>query len=229
MKETPAPLLQAINVAKYFSGVSGSFELFSAVCLDIFPEETISCVGRSGEGKTTLLHILGGLDSPTSGAIILPRTPEKNIEENTTRSDFSGFIFQSFHLLEELSVLENILLPPRIARKSLHKKGFFFQKAIYLLEKVGLETKIHIKAKWLSGGEKQRVAIARALIMDPQIIFADEPTGNLDSKTAESIIQLLFETVRREKKALFLVTHQEDIASVCSKKTLLQNKRLIHL
>ena len=224
-----APLLKAVHISKFFPTTEEPFELFSEINIEIYSKDTISCVGRSGEGKTTLMHILAGLETPSSGDIFFPDEPLMPNTSDSFRLAYFGFIFQSFHLLEELDALSNILLPAQIARKNTHPKSLFGDRARYLLAKVHLEHKAHVKAKWLSGGEKQRVAIARSLIMDPHIIFADEPTGNLDSETASNIVDLLLTTVQEEKKALFLVTHQSDLASLCHKRTELRQKRLIRL
>ncbi len=223
------PLLKAVQISKFFPTTEEPFELFSEINIEIYSKDTISCVGRSGEGKTTLMHILAGLENPSSGDIFFPDGPLTPNTSDSFRLAYFGFIFQSFHLLEELDALSNILLPAQIARKNTHPKSHFGDRARYLLSKVHLEHKAHVKAKWLSGGEKQRVAIARSLIMDPHIIFADEPTGNLDSETASNIVDLLLTTVQEEKKALFLVTHQSDLASLCHQRTELRQKRLIRL
>ena len=209
------PLLKATNLQKIFHDADTPFELFHNVSLTIFPHDTVSCIGRSGEGKTTLLHILGGIEPATAGSIIVMGKPLSDWKLDILRNSCFGFIFQSFHILEDLDVLENVLLPARIARKSVSRASLHYERARYLIARVGLEGHIYAKAKRLSGGEKQRVAIARALIMDPAIIFADEPTGNLDSITAGTVSELLFETVSSENKALFLVTHQEDLALRC--------------
>jgi lipoprotein-releasing system ATP-binding protein len=222
-------LLQAKKLAKVFPMAEEPFELFSEVDLEIYSKDTISCIGRSGEGKTTLMHILAGLAPPSSGDIFLSTGPLTKNTPDSVRAHYFGFIFQSFHLLEELDSLANILLPAQIARKSTYPNSLYWDRARYLLAKVHLEHKAHIKAKWLSGGEKQRIAIARSLIMDPYIIFADEPTGSLDCESAATTIDLLLSVVQEEKKALFLVSHQSDLASLCSKRTILQQKRLIHV
>ena len=209
------PLILAENLAKVFDGQEQPFELFRDISLSIRPCDTISCVGRSGEGKSTLLHILGGLEPASRGTMTILGRPLSEWPADRLRNGFFGFIFQSFHLLEDGDVLSNVLLPARIARKPTRKNTYFGDRARHLISTVGLEHRISTKAKWLSGGEKQRVAIARALVMKPQIIFADEPTGNLDSVTAAPVIELLFHTVSLEHTALFLVTHQQDLAAHC--------------
>lgn len=220
------PLLVAENIQKIFYTSDVPFELFHSVSLTIFPQDTVSCVGRSGEGKTTLLHILGGIEPASGGTIKVLDKPLCEWNVDALRNVSFGFIFQSFYLLDDFDVFSNILMPVRIARKSVSHGSFFFERARYLISRVGLENRISTKAKWLSGGEKQRVAIARALIMDPSIVFADEPTGNLDSVTAGSITELLFETVSSESKALFLVTHQPELASNCKHQYLLRHGML---
>jgi lipoprotein-releasing system ATP-binding protein len=209
------PLIEAHDIRKTFEGAEHPFELFHDISLTIHPHDTISCVGRSGEGKSTLLHILGGLEPASQGTITILGKPLSEWPQENLRNRFFGFIFQSFHLLEDIDVLDNILLPVRIARKPTAQNTFYGDRARALIATVGLEHRISTKAKWLSGGEKQRVAIARALVMDPHIIFADEPTGNLDSITAAPVVELLFHTVSLENKALFLVTHQPDLAARC--------------
>jgi lipoprotein-releasing system ATP-binding protein len=221
-----APLIQATNLRKIFQGPEAPFELFHDISLTIHPHETISCVGRSGEGKSTLLHMLGGLEPPTSGSLSVLGKPTEEWSTETLRNSFFGFIFQSFHLLEEWDVLSNVLLPVRIARKPTSSRSFYGERARALLVTVGLEHRIQTRAKWLSGGEKQRVAIARALIMSPHIIFADEPTGNLDSISAAPVVELLFDAVAQENAALFLVTHQPDLATRCDKQYLLHHGSL---
>ena len=223
---TTPPLIHAEKIQKTFPGAEKPFELFHDISISIYPHDTISCVGRSGEGKSTLLHILGGLEPASKGAISVLGKPLEKWPAEELRNNFFGFIFQSFHLLEELDVLANVLIPVQIARRPTTPNSFFGDRARSLLATVGLEHRLSTKAKWLSGGEKQRVAIARALVMDPHIIFADEPTGNLDSLTAAPVIELLFQTVALENKALFLVTHQADLAARCTHQHLLHHGRL---
>ena len=221
------PLIQADHLQKIFPGPDAPFELFHDISLAIHPRETVSCVGRSGEGKSTLLHILGGLEPPTSGSLSVLGKPMEQWSAETLRNTFFGFIFQSFHLLEEWDVLSNILLPARLARKPSSRQSFYGERARSLIATVGLEHHETTKVKWLSGGEKQRTAIARALIMNPHIIFADEPTGNLDSLSAEPVIDLLFKAASQEGTALFLVTHQSDLALLCGRQYLLHRGQLV--
>jgi len=216
------PLISALNLSKTYETLQ--YPLFHNLSLDIHSHDTISCTGRSGEGKSTLLHILGGIEPPSSGTLHIQGKPFSTVNMNTIRNEYFGFIFQSFHLLDDQSTLDNVLLPVLIARKPI--KGFYRDRAHMLIAKMGIEHRSTTKAKCLSGGEKQRVAIARALIMDPHIIFADEPTGNLDSLTAAPVIDLLFEAIETENKALFLVTHQEDLAIRCKTQYVLSQGKL---
>ena len=219
-------LIQAAHLQKVFLGPEEPFELLHDISLSIHSHETVCCVGRSGEGKSTLLHMLGGLEPSTKGSLAVLGKPIEAWPPEVLRNTFFGFIFQSFHLLEEWDVLSNILLPARIARKNISRGSLFGDRARSLIATVGLEHRTTTKAKWLSGGEKQRVAIARALMMNPHIIFADEPTGNLDSLSAESVIELLFTAAAQEEAALFLVTHQEDLAARCGRRYRLHHGQL---
>jgi len=216
------PLISALNLSKTYETLQ--YPLFHNLSLDIYSHDTISCTGRSGEGKSTLLHILGGIENPSSGTLHIQGKPFSAANMNTVRNEYFGFIFQSFHLLDDQTTLDNVLLPVLIARKPI--KGFYLDRARMLIAKMGIEHRSATKAKFLSGGEKQRVAIARALIMDPHIIFADEPTGNLDSLTAAPVIDLLFEAIETENKALFMVTHQEDLALRCKTRYVLSQGKL---
>ncbi len=220
------PLIEAKGIRKTFQSGDTPFELFSDIGVSIYHHDTVSCVGRSGEGKSTLLHLLGGIEPVSAGTITVMDKPLQEWSPEYLRSRFFGFVFQAFHLMEDSDVLSNVLLPVRIARESTSPRSLYGDRARFLISKVGLDHRISSKTKWLSGGEKQRVAIARALVMDPHILFADEPTGNLDSQTAAPIIELLFDAVSSENKALFLVTHQEDIAKRCQHQLLLHHGTL---
>jgi predicted ABC-type transport system involved in lysophospholipase L1 biosynthesis ATPase subunit len=226
MTEIRKPIIVAQGLKKIFQGCDKPFELFQDISISIYPHDTVSYIGRSGKGKSTLLHILGGIEPISEGSIAVLGKQLQEWAPEFLRSRFFGFIFQSFHLLDDLDVLSNVLLPVRIARESTAKQSEFGDRARYLIARVGLESRLCSKAKWLSGGEKQRVAIARALVMDPHIIFADEPTGNLDSHTAALVVELLFEVVSSENKALFLVTHQSDIAERCEHRFMLHQGKL---
>jgi len=215
------PVLQARNIRKTFTHPT-ALDVLKGVDLDVYPGEAIAILGRSGEGKSTLLQILGTLDTPTSGEVhILGKQVGPQLA-GLIRNQHIGFIFQSYHLLEDYTVLENVLMPAWIARQtppSAHGPA--------LLEKVGLTERAHHYGKQLSGGEKQRAAIARALCNDPQILFADEPSGNLDGATAQGIQDLLFQCVQAGK-SLIVVTHDLNLARKCHKQYTLK-QGLLHL
>jgi lipoprotein-releasing system ATP-binding protein len=192
--------------------------LFHEIDLEINAGESVAISGKSGEGKTTLLHVLGGLEKFDSGSLMhFKSKPSLKI-----RNRHLGFIFQSFNLLEDFSVLENIQMPGKIGRFLTPE-----HKALTLLESVGLESKAYFPARLLSGGEKQRVAIVRALYNDPELIFADEPSGSLDAKNSQQISELLFHLIEKEKKGLLLVTHDPDLAKRCQKNYILTEGKLI--
>jgi lipoprotein-releasing system ATP-binding protein len=184
--------------------------VLSNVSLEVNQGESIAICGRSGSGKTTLLHILGTLEQADSGEVII--AGQRATEQNATllRRRFIGFVFQSYNLLEDFTALDNVLMPARIAKTECTRS-----KGMDLLEQVQLTHRADFPAKLLSGGERQRVAIARALCNDPQLILADEPSGNLDSATGKAIGALLLSLVKERGKTLLLVTHDEDLASLC--------------
>jgi ABC-type lipoprotein export system ATPase subunit len=201
-------VLATIDVTKKFR-IPGQkpIEVLKGVSFAVRAGEKVAIVGRSGAGKSTLLHILGGLLKPTSGTVKYP----KNF----------GFVFQSYHLMPELSVLENVLLPTRAAaRRGLGDRR---ARAVELLSQVGLGDRMdHLPAE-LSGGECQRVAVARALITDPELVLADEPTGNLDAMTGADILRMLSDLARGGSTALVLVTHSPEAAAVCDRTLVLEN------
>ena len=201
-------------------------EILKGVDLKVRAGESVSITGRSGEGKSTLLHILGTLESPCKGKLRISGQETTSFNQMNIRNRFIGFVFQSFYLLEDLSCLDNVLMPAKIARRPSGKKSVAFARAMSLLERVGLSDRAGSTVKLLSGGERQRVAIARALCNDPDIILADEPTGNLDHETAKSIQELLFDEARKEGKALVLVTHDLDLARCCDRQVSLENGQL---
>ncbi|PIV01762.1 macrolide ABC transporter ATP-binding protein [Candidatus Shapirobacteria bacterium CG03_land_8_20_14_0_80_40_19] len=206
-------LLQLKNITKtYLSGTS-EFDALKDVSLKISEGEFISITGPSGSGKSTLMHIIGLLDNPTSGEVILQGKDIARLNESELavfRNKILGFVFQQFNLLSKTSSLENVMLPllysdiPSEKRKNL---------ALEMLAKVNLSGKLKNLPSQLSGGEQQRVAIARALINNPKIILADEPTGNLDSKTGREVMDLLHKSNKEEKRTIILVTHDPDLAN----------------
>ena len=181
--------------------------------LEIKDREFVSIIGPSGSGKSTLMHLIGLLDKPTGGEIFIQDRKISHLNDDqisSLRNEFIGFVFQQFNLIPKLTVLENILLPSFYARKKLEFNPH--EKAMDLIKKFGLQGKEKSYPNKISGGQQQRVAILRALIMEPKLILADEPTGNLDSKTGKEIMELL-KTLNEEKKiTIAIITHESDIA-----------------
>lgn len=183
--------------------------------LSLLPGDSLAIVGSSGSGKSTLLGLLAGLDQPSSGSLQLAGHLISALNEDQRaqlRAKLVGFVFQSFQLINNLSALENVMLPLELAGSKTARR-----EASSLLERVGLSHRLKHSPRLLSGGEQQRVALARAFAGNPQLLFADEPTGNLDSHTGQHIIELLFELNRERHTTLLLVTHDERLAKRCSK------------
>ena len=198
--------LATIDVRKRFK-LPGQkpIEVLKGVNLAVKPGEKVAIIGRSGAGKSTLLNILGGLEKPTSGTV--------------TRPENIGFVFQSYHLMPELTVLENVLLPTMAKRfrgRALLPEGSR-RHAAELLAKVGLDDRMHHLPAELSGGEMQRVALARALVTEPDIVLADEPTGNLDALTGAEILKILSDLSAGKSVALVMVTHSPEAAAICDR------------
>lgn len=212
-------LLRASNLWKIFNKPLPT-HILNGVSLELYEGESIAITGRSGEGKTTLLHILGTLEPYDEGELFIAEKSASCTSVCELRNQHIGFVFQSFHLLEDFTALENVLMPARIGRRSADRR-----RGMELLERVGLGARARYPAKLLSGGERQRIAIARALCNDPDILLADEPSGNLDRENAEAIAALLFNLVEERKMALLLVTHDLSLATRCQKHyTLSQGK-----
>lgn len=203
-------MLKATNVQKFY----GKLQVLQGVDLEITRSEIVSIAGPSGSGKSTLLHILGTLDAPSAGEIVINGQVVNNLKEKQVaafRNKHIGFVFQFHHLLPEFSAIENVCIPGWMAGR---KKKDVAEKATSLLETLGLGHRIENKPGSLSGGEQQRVAVARALINDPAIIFADEPTGNLDSGNARDLHQLFFDLRNRMGQTFLVVTHNEELATM---------------
>jgi putative ABC transport system ATP-binding protein len=207
-------MIQLRNIWKeYQINKEETFIALRGVDVEVKEGEFTAITGPSGSGKSTLMHIIGLLDRPTRGEIIINK---KNILEmgdnelSTFRSEFVGFVFQQFNLINKLTVLENVMLPTIYARKKLDYDPE--DRALYLLERFGIKDKQNSYPNKISGGQQQRVAIARSLIMNPMLILADEPTGNLDTKTGDEIMKLLSELNKNEKRTIIVVTHEMDIA-----------------
>ncbi len=204
-------ILETKNIIKSYQLGDTRIDALKGVSLKIHKGEYISIIGKSGSGKSTLMHIVGLLDTPTSGKVILNGEDISELPESKLariRNKEIGFVFQAFNLLQRTSALENVILPLKYSNIPREK---WQPRAEEMLELVGLKDRMNNKSNELSGGQKQRVAIARALVNDPSIILADEPTGNLDSKTGEDIIKI-FEKLHKEGKTIVIVTHDEDLA-----------------
>jgi putative ABC transport system ATP-binding protein len=203
------------NLAKSVPTSSGNLHILQEISLNIQYGESIAIVGESGSGKSTLIGLLAGLDMPTSGSITVDGKPLTLMDEDgraAMRSRMIGFVFQSFQLLQGLTALENVMLPLELRGDKNAKNA-----AAVLLTRVGLSERLTHTPRQLSGGEQQRVALARAFVTQPAILFADEPTGNLDSKTGANIIDLLFELNQEHKTTLILVTHDQSLAYRCQR------------
>jgi len=212
----PDPVVLARGLSQRVPTADGTLDILSEVGLAVKAGETLAITGASGSGKSTLLGLLAGLDQPSSGEIELLGQRLNELDEDARarlRAGRIGFVFQSFQLLPALSALENILLPLELAGRTDARA-----RAAHWLERVGLSARAAHTPRQLSGGEQQRVAIARAFATDPQILFADEPTGNLDADTGARIIELLFELNASAHTTLILVTHDEALAARCQRR-----------
>lgn len=218
--------LQAKNIHKSFY-TPKKLPILKGIDITVHQGESVAIMGRSGEGKSTLLQILGTLDTPCSGTLSIMRQEVTFFNKSKIRNRNLSFVFQSFHLLEDYSALENILMPAKIGRKETAPGSETYKHAAELLDLVGLSDRASFNTKLLSGGEKQRVAIARALCNNPDIIFADEPSGNLDKVTAQSIHELLLGFARQKNKALIIVTHDESLATLCDTQYVMENGVLV--
>jgi len=217
-------MVAASGLGKRVDTAAGSLDILTNIDLRIREGEAVAIVGVSGSGKSTLLGLLAGLDLPSSGRVVLGAQELNRLDEDgraRVRSQLVGFVFQSFQLLPGLTALENVMLPLELAAAPDPR-----QQAMRLLERVGLVARLTHYPKQLSGGEQQRVAIARAFSCRPAILFADEPTGNLDSATGSTIIDLLFELNRERGTTLVLVTHDEALAARCERHIRLEAGRI---
>ena len=216
--------LQALDVHRRYKLGTQELHVLRGMNLEVQPGEKVFLCGKSGAGKTTLLYVLGGLEKPTQGDVLvqgqsLYHVPAK--QRSLTRNQMMGFVFQHYYLLPDLTALENVVLPSMITGRSAEAR------ARELLDRVGLGERIHHLPTELSGGEQQRVAIARALINDPGILFADEPTGNLDAGTGGGVMDMLLGIVGEAQKTLIVVTHDVKLAERGDRKLLLQDGQLV--
>ena len=219
-------ILRIKDIDRVYTIGKTELKVLKGVSLEVKAGETISIMGESGSGKSTLLHVMGGLDTPKAGTVHFQGQSVyamSALRRARFRAENVGFVFQSFHLLPELDILENIALPAMALRSPIDAK----KRALELLTEVGLEERIKHRPQELSGGEKQRAALARALMNEPDLIFTDEPTGNLDSKTGDKVLHYLFQLVERRGHTLVLVTHSQDVAARCSRKLVLKDGLLI--
>ena len=218
-------VLEASSVSKQVSSPEGTLTILSDVSFQIFAGESVAVVGPSGAGKSTLLALLAGLDLPSSGHVLLNGSNLSDLDEDgraKVRADSVGFVFQSFHLVPSLNALENVMLPLELAG---HRDAR--APARQIIEQVGLKDRWSHYPSQLSGGEKQRVAIARAFATEPAVLFADEPTGNLDSRTGATIMELMFELNLSSSTTLVLVTHDNELAERCDRIIALDSGRLV--
>lgn len=209
------PILVAERLGKRVTTDEGRLDILYDVSFSVKAGEAVAIVGASGSGKSTLLGLLAGLDLPTSGRVILDGQELVNMDEDSRaifRGQYLGFVFQSFQLLPALNALENVMLPLELSGAAKPR-----QRARSLLERVGLGARLEHYPRTLSGGEQQRVAIARAFVTEPKLLFADEPTGNLDTATGASIIDLLFSLNQERGTTLILVTHDAALGSRCTR------------
>lgn len=217
------PLITVRDLRKSYGSGPAAFEALKGVDLDIHDGESLAIVGKSGSGKSTLMHLLALLDRPTSGSITLDGTETSRLSEkqlNRTRNAAFGFVFQQFFLTPSTSVLENVTLPLTIAGVPARERA---RRGLAALEQLDLADKAGNRANDLSGGQKQRVVISRALINRPRVIFADEPTGNLDSVTGSAVEDILFDLNRRQGITLVVVTHDEDLAARCDRSVVVRD------
>jgi putative ABC transport system ATP-binding protein len=222
-----APILSVTDLRKAYGRGDAAFEALKGVSLEIAEGESIAIVGKSGSGKSTLMHLLALLDKPTSGRIELSGADTSKLRGsalNRTRNATFGFVFQQFFLNANASVLENVILPLKIAGISRRERKRRGMEALAQLE---LDDKMRNKAANLSGGQKQRAVIARALVNNPRVIFADEPTGNLDTATGAVVEDILFGLNRELGITLIVVTHDEDLAAKCSRQVVLRDGVII--
>jgi lipoprotein-releasing system ATP-binding protein len=241
--QTAKPILEIENLGRDYRMGSAVLSVLDGISLKVAAGETVAIVGTSGAGKSTLLHIIGGLDQPTRGAV---RFYDRDIyalsarQRTVLRARNIGFVFQFYHLLPELDVLENVMLPAM--NSNLGLLGFSSrtltarqagarsnprETAVNLLRSVGLAERTGHLPGELSGGEQQRAAVARALVNEPELLLADEPTGNLDSKTGAQVLNVLFSLVRDRNRTLLMVTHNTEVASRCNRVLKLQDGKLV--
>ncbi len=208
-------LIEAVEVTKTFTTAAGELNVLKGISMSVGAGEMVGIIGASGAGKSTLLHILGALDKPTSGRVLFRGKDLSHMDDNSLagiRNSHIGFVFQFHHLLPEFTALENVVFPGIIGGRPFEEVE---KEAGVLLEELGLSKRLHHRPGQLSGGEQQRVAVARALIQSPQIVLADEPTGNLDTATGNELFGLFVEQNRRRGVSFIIVTHNQALSDRC--------------
>jgi len=217
-------MIEVKNITKVYNTGDIKYQALKGVSFTIEDGEFVAIMGPSGSGKSTLMHILGALDTATTGTYLLDHKDISTYSEDELadiRKNKIGFVFQDHHLLPQCTVLENVLIPTLVSQP-----GDWQIRALELLEQVGLKNRIHHRPHELSGGEKQRVALARALVLKPELVLCDEPTGNLDYESTETVSELLQELHRKQKNILIVVTHNSGVAARFDRKYKLSEGRL---
>jgi lipoprotein-releasing system ATP-binding protein len=222
------PLIRVKNLNKSFHLPGRTLHVLKDITLDLYKGEMVAIMGPSGVGKSTLLYMLGALDRPTSGNVFYQGTDIFSLNDDALadfRNRTIGFVFQFHHLLSEFTAIENVMMPLLLA--GVHRREAY-ERAERLLQEVGLYERLTHKPGQLSGGEQQRVAVARALILNPRVVLADEPTGNLDTQTGDELFRLLIDINRKKEVTFVVVTHNEDLALRCKRVIKMLDGRIIN-
>ncbi|KAE9533184.1 lipoprotein-releasing ABC transporter ATP-binding protein LolD [Ursidibacter arcticus] len=217
------PLLQCVNINKFYQEGDNATQVLKNVSFSMNSGELVAIVGSSGSGKSTLLHTLGGLDQPSEGEVFIKGQSLQQLSSNALaklRNQHLGFVYQFHHLMADFTALENVMMPMLIGQQN---KNEAKDRAEKMLQAVGLSHRITHRPSALSGGERQRVAIARALVNNPSLVLADEPTGNLDQKTTESIFELIKQLNQEQQIAFLLVTHDLNLANKLNRRLIMQD------
>ena len=221
------PVLETENLVKVYGKGETRFDALKGLTLEIHRGESVAVVGKSGSGKSTLMHLMALLDRPSQGVVALDGSPVSELstkEINRLRNERFGFVFQQFFLNANQTVLENVVLPLKIAGVGKSERN---RKGMEALERLGMADKAANKATNLSGGQKQRACIARALVTEPSVIFADEPTGNLDSRTSQDVLGLMKVTGHTFAQTMVMITHNEEIAQLADRIVRIEDGRIV--